>query len=233
MTTPPQAPLEPSPTPQRIKTPGWLDLRLVAGVLLILVAVVGGAAVVSSADHRQARWAVTRDLAAGTVLSAGDVQAVRVQLGAADSQYLSVRDAVVGRAVAQPLTAGMLLSKAALSTPQAGVTVTIPLRPDNGPKIAKGDRITVWLSTKSCQGQVLVSGVPVQGVSQSGDASFGSDGGSVLVVNLPEADAKRVVSALDLDGAVIRAGLLSDGQNADTTASDLSACAAASSSGAR
>lgn len=198
--------------------------------MLILASVVGGAVVVAAADHRSARWAVTRDLAAGTVLTAGDLKAVRVQLGPADSSYVSIREAVVGRAVSSTVPAGTLLTRADLVTPPSGVAVTVPLRPDNGPNIAKGQRITVWLSTKTCQGQVLVSGVPVQDVSRSGDASFGSDGGSVLELNLPAADARRVVSALDLEGAVIRAGLLSAGQAADPPAADLSACSAASGS---
>ncbi len=217
---------EPSPTPKRVRTPGWFDLRLVTGIVLILVSVVGGALVISASDHRQARWAVTRDLAPGTVLSAADLKSVRVQLGSADSSYLPVSEAVVGRAVNETVPAGTLLSRTVLATPPSGVSVTIPLRPDNGPKIGRGDRITVWLSTKTCQGLVLISGVPVQSVSSSADASFGSDGGSVLVVNLPAVDARRVVSALDLDGAVIRAGLLSAGQSADPVATDLTACKA-------
>ena len=220
---------EPSPTPRRVRTPGWLDLRLATGVILILVSVVGGAAVVGASDHRQARWAVTRDLAAGTVLSAADLKSVHVQLGSADQSYLPVTEAVVGRAVNESVPSGALLTRATLGPAPSGVSVTIPLRPDNGPKIDRGDRITVWLSTKTCQGQVLLSGVPVQSVSQSGDASFGSDGGSVLVVNVPAIDARRVVSSLDLEGAVIRAGLLSTGQAADPVATDLGVCKAANS----
>lgn len=221
--------VEPSPVPKRVRTPRWFDLRLVTGILLILASVIGGAIVVGASNHRQARWAVTRDLAAGTVLAPSDLRSVRVQLGSADRSYLSVTEAVVGRAVNERVPAGSLLTRSALGPPPAGVSVTIPLRPDNGPKIGRGDRITVWLSTKTCQGQVLVSGVPVQSVTQSGDASFGSDGGSVLIVNISAVDARRVVSALDLEGAVIRAGLLSPGQAAEPVAADLGPCKGSSS----
>ncbi|MFL6162785.1 MAG: SAF domain-containing protein [Jatrophihabitantaceae bacterium] len=207
-----------------MRPPSWLDLRLVLGIALVLASVVGGALALSSADHRQSRWAITRDLAAGTVLSGSDVRAVRVQLGPADHQYLSVTEPVVGRALQSPVQSGQLLPRSVLVTPTQGVAVTIPLRPDNGPAIARGDRITVWLSTKSCQGQVLLSGVPVQSVARSADASFGSDTGSVLVVELPGTDARRVVAALDLDSAVIRAGVLSSGQPADPVAADLTGC---------
>jgi hypothetical protein len=198
---------------------------LIAGVVLVLASVVGGAVALSSADHRQARWAVKRDLAAGTVLTSADLQAVRVQLAGIDQQYLPVTEPVVGRALQVAVQAGQLLPRSVLATPHQGIAVTIPLRPDNGPAIQQGDRITVWLSTKSCQGLVLLSGVPVQSVTRSADASFGSDTGSVLVVELPGSDARRVVAALDLDGAVIRAGVLSGGQPADPVALDLAVCA--------
>ncbi|HEX2904174.1 MAG TPA: SAF domain-containing protein [Jatrophihabitans sp.] len=231
MTETSRALVEPSPLPQRLQRPSWLDLRLVAGVVLILASVVGGATIISAADHRQARWAVTRDLAAGTVLSAGDLRSVRVQLGGADNEYLPVTEAVVGRAIDQAMAAGMLLPRAALAAPPTGITVTIPLLPDNGPQISQGDRITVWLSTKTCQGEVLLSGVAVQDVTRSGDASFGSEGGSVLVVNVPAVDARRVVAALDLDGAVIRAGILGGGQQPDRVSQDLAACTPAGTAG--
>jgi Chaperone for flagella basal body P-ring formation len=224
MTDPSRVPVEPSPPARRVRPPSWLDLRLIAGVVLVLASVVGGALALSSADHRQARWAVKRDLAAGTVLTSADLQAVRVQLGGTDQQYLPVTEPVVGRALQAPVQAGQLLPRSVLATPDQGIAVTVPLRPDNGPAIQQGDRITVWLSTKSCQGLVLLSGVPVQSVSRSADAGFGSDTGSVLVVDLPGSDARRVVAALDLDGAVIRAGVLSGGQPADPVAPDLAEC---------
>jgi hypothetical protein len=217
-----------SPVPRRFKNPSWLDLRLVAGVLLVLASVVIGATAMSSADHRQARWSVSHDVAAGTVLTAADVRAARVQLGAADSEYVPVSTAVVGRTVQQSLRAGQLLPASELAAPPAGVTVTIPLGPENAPNIAQGDRVTVWLSTKTCQGVVLLSGVPVQRADKVSGSAFGSDTGSLLVVRISAVEAKRVVSALDLDGAVIRAGVLSDGQQPEQPATDLSRCVGAS-----
>lgn len=216
--------VEASPTPCRTRTPSWLDLRLVAGVVLVLASVAIGAGAFASADHRQPRWALTHDLAAGTVLTSADVRPVRVQLGSADSRYLPVSEAVVGQTLHDSLLAGELLPRAELTTPAQGVAITVALRPQNGPAIAQGDRITLWLSTKTCQGVVLLSGVTVQSADKAGDAGFGSDEGSVLELRVPAADAKRVVSALDLDGAVLRAGVLAGGQQPDSAATDLSSC---------
>jgi len=218
-------PPEQSPAARRVSPPSWLDLRLVGGIVLVLAAVLLGAVTLASADHRQARWALSHDLAAGTVLTAADVHPLRVQLGTADARYLPVGEAVAGRTLRQAGQAGELLSRAQLTVPPAGVDVTVGLRPENEPTIVRGDRITLWLSTKSCRAAVLLSGVTVQAVQKSGSSTFGADQATVLVLRVSAADATRVVSAQDLNGAVIRAGILSSGQQPDSPAPDLSDCA--------
>jgi SAF domain-containing protein len=216
---------EQSPVARRVSPPSWLDLRLVGGVVLVLAAVLLGAVTLASADHRQARWALSRDLAAGTVLTPADVHPVRVQLGSADSRYLPIGEAVTGRALRQAGQAGELLSRAQLAVPPVGVDVTVGLRPENEPTIVRGDRITLWLSTKSCRAVVLLSGVTVQAVQKPGSSTFGTDQATVLVLRVSAADATRVVSAQDLTGAVIRAGILSGGQQSEPVAPDLTECA--------
>ncbi|HJQ00920.1 MAG TPA: SAF domain-containing protein [Jatrophihabitans sp.] len=218
-------PPEQSPAARRVSPPSWLDLRLVGGVVLVLAAVLLGAVTLASADHRQARWALSRDLAAGTVLTPADVHPVRVQLGSADSRYLPIGEAVTGRTLRQAGQAGELLSRAQLAVPPVGVDVTVGLRPENEPTIVRGDRITLWLSTKSCRAVVLLSGVTVQAVQKPGSSTFGTDQATVLVLRVSAADATRVVSAQDLTGAVIRAGILSGGQQPEPAAPDLADCA--------
>lgn len=214
-----------SPTPRRLNRPRWLDARLVGGVVLVLTAVLLGAALVSSADRRQPVWSLSRDVAAGTVLTGADLRPVRVQLGAAASQYLSSDVAVAGRTVHRSLRAGELLAVAEVTAPAAGVTVSIPLRPDNAPEVNRGDRITLWLSTKACRGVVLLSGVPVQSVDKVSGSAFGSTTGFVLVVRVSAADARRVVSTLDLEGAVLRAGVLSAAERPEPQSEALAGCA--------
>ncbi|HEX8306364.1 MAG TPA: SAF domain-containing protein [Jatrophihabitans sp.] len=221
---PPAAPAA-SPTPRRLIPPRWLDPRLVGGVALVLAAVLLGSVVVSSADRRQPVWSLSRDVAAGTVLTGADLHPVRVQLGAATSRYLGADVAVAGRTVRRSLHAGELLAAAELADPEPGVTVTIPMRPENAPQISRGQRITLWLSTKSCRGLVLLSGVPVQSADKAAGSAFGSATGALLVVRVSAADAKRVVSSLDLDGAVIRAGVLSPGEQPEPPSDALASCA--------
>jgi hypothetical protein len=165
-------------------------------------------------------------VAAGTVLQSGDLRLVRVQLGEVGSLYLPSREAAVGKAARQSLRSGELLQRADLAEPEQGVTVTIPIRPENAPKVARGDRITVWVTTKTCRAVVILSGVAVQDVRQGTTAAFGTKAEIGVVVRLAQADAQRLVSALDLEGAAIRMGVLAAGQQPADTARDLSACSA-------
>ena len=59
------------------------------GVLLVLVSVLLGARVVGAADSTVPVWAASGDLAAGTVLAAGDLVAVDVRLDDAAGRYLA------------------------------------------------------------------------------------------------------------------------------------------------
>src|SRR2546423_10282237 len=107
-----------SPTPRRVRTPNWLDLRLVAGVFLVLVAVSVGALVVANAGKTRRVWAVTHDIAAGATLTPADLAPTRIRMTHAATLYIPAdadRDHVVGQKVNRNLTAGELLPRAALS----------------------------------------------------------------------------------------------------------------------
>jgi hypothetical protein len=214
-----------SPIPRRLTRPSWLDLRLIAGVLLVLGSILVGSLILSSADRRTSTWAISRDLAAGTVLQAGDLRAVDVALGPAGPQYLPTREAVVGRAVLRAVKAGQLLPRSEVGEPQVGVSVTIPVRSENAPRVVRGDRITAWVTTKYCRGEVLVSGVPVQDVRAAGSSSFGSSATVGVLVRLRGDEARRAVAALDLSGAVIRLGVLSPDEQPQPADANLDRCA--------
>ncbi len=92
-----------SPSASRLSAPGWLDGRLVLGVLLVLVSVVVGARVLSSADRSTLVWAAATDLSAGAALTSADVEPVRVRLldGLAD-RYVPQQQDLVGQVLERP-----------------------------------------------------------------------------------------------------------------------------------
>jgi hypothetical protein len=221
-----------SPSPRRVKTPNWFDLRLVAGVLLVIGSMVAGAVTIAAADSSTRVWAVTRDLAAGSVLTSEDVKPIKVRLPSTDLYFAidSKASEIVGMMVATQLFAGQPLTRPAVVNTPPATTLTVPLSSDQAPSVARGQRIELWLSSKSCHANVILPSVVVQDVQTGGGGAFGTSTAENVVIRVPASDAARVVTALGLDGTVIRAGLLSGKPDpaAGIALQDLTHCSASS-----
>ena len=98
------------------------------GVLLVLGSVLLGARVVGAADATVPVWAVDRDLAAGTELTADDLVAVDVRLDDAAGAYLSTGTRPEGRTLARAVRAGELLPRSALEEPAELVQLALPVQ---------------------------------------------------------------------------------------------------------
>ena len=89
------------------------------------------------------------------------------------------------------------------------VQVTVPLAAGNAPGLSKGQRVEVWLSTSTCTAVVLLGDVTVQGVTSSSTSGYVDSGGQNIVLTVAPDLAARVVQALAIENATIRAGVLS------------------------
>jgi hypothetical protein len=140
-----------SPRARRLATPGWLDGRLVLGVLLVLVSVVVGARVLSAADRSTLVYAVNKDLAPGSVLQAGDLEQVRVRLFDNADRYIAVGSTPIsGYVVRRAVSAKELLPRLALSVPQDEVDyrfVTVAVQGGHLPSaLGRGQQVDVWVT---------------------------------------------------------------------------------------
>jgi hypothetical protein len=140
-----------SPRASRLASPGWLDGRLVLGVLLVLVSVVVGARVLSAADRSTLVYAVNKDLTAGTVLAADDLTPVRVRLFDNAGQYVAVDGATpTGYVVRRGIGAHELLPREALSVPEKDVDfreVTVPVEVGHlPPRLSGRAQVDVWVT---------------------------------------------------------------------------------------
>ncbi|WP_375490714.1 SAF domain-containing protein [uncultured Jatrophihabitans sp.] len=238
--SPAQGAVPPSPQPRRIATPRWLDLRLVLGVLLVLASVLVGAKVVSGASATYPVVAVRHDLAAGTVLTGDDVALRQVQLpDHGNGVYLTRTTQAVGKRLTRAVSRDELLPAAAVGVAGAQVTLTVPLASGAAPSLRAGQRIEIWLSTAACASVVLLADVAVQSVRADNGTSFSNgSGGQDVVVDVAPAAASRVVQALAIDAAQLRAGVLTGGAApsgapspsapAAPSAPDVSSCGSAS-----
>lgn len=198
-----------SPIPRRLRTPSWFDLRLLLGLSLVICSVVLGAFVVSRADSTTAMVVASRDLSVGTVITAQDVHTARVKLGRTGGSYVELPADALGRSLTRPLSAGELVPRTAVAAP-GGTDTTVPIsvRPENAPVLNRGQRIGVWVSTSYCQAVMVLGDVTVQAVRDSG-SGLSATSAQGVVVRVSKPLAARVFTALGLEGAVIRIGVLS------------------------
>ncbi|GAB4054820.1 SAF domain-containing protein [Catellatospora paridis] len=184
--------------------------HLVAGLLLVAVSVMTAVQVIGRLDDRTAVLALTRDVAAGQVLSAADLSQARVTADAGlDLVPVERMPQVVGRPAAVPLKAGSLLSAAQLGDsgwPPAGkVRLAVGVPAGRMPAdVTAGATVTIHPAPAAGQQTQpspapAASGVPGDGgpvravvvaVSPAPDMS-----GWVVSVLCDSADASRVIAA--------------------------------------
>jgi hypothetical protein len=199
-----------SPPAVRLRRPGWRDPRLLAGFVLVALAVALGAWAVSAAGHTVPVMAATHALVPGDVLEAGDLVVREVRLAEAADLYLPAGagpadDLVVVRTVGagELVPAGAVAPAAALDLRSVAVAPRGPLSAG----VVPGAAVDLWFVPMVRAGQVatsprqLAAGLTVAEVSASGSALV--TGGSVSVhVLVPLAQLPDVLGALAADGSV-------------------------------
>ncbi len=173
-----------SPRANRLATPGWLDGRLVLGVLLVLVSVVVGARVLSAADRSTLVYAVNKDLTAGSVLQGGDLVPVRVRLFDNAASYIAAGEPPTGYVVRRGIGSGELLPREALSLPEKDVDfreVTVPVEVGHlPPGLPANAQVDIWVTPEELSGrqdapaEAAEEGDPVEGDPVEGGPADGA-----------------------------------------------------------
>jgi Chaperone for flagella basal body P-ring formation len=197
----------PGSAPRRVRPPRWLDLRLVLGVLLVLGSVLLGARVVAAADATVPVWSAAGDLAAGTVLTAGDLVAVDVRLDDVAGAYLATSTQPEGRALARAVRSGELLPRTALEEPAELVQMALPVQAGYVPPgLDRGQVVDVYAvadpaagATGAGDGSVtlVVAAAPVQAISGRTEGVLSTATTTVqVVVSVPADQAPAVLGAI-------------------------------------
>jgi len=196
-----------SPRGARLRSPSWLDGRLVLGLLLVLLSVVVGARVLAAADRSDRVYALTHDIASGTTLTAADLRVARVRLLDGGANYVSAAGPVpVGWITTRPVGTGEFLPRLAL-LPAAPVDVrlvTVPVAPHHFPAgLRHGDLVDVYLSAKPRSGSVpgppvlTLGRVTVDAVNDAGGGRLSGTGDAGVVLQVPAAQVPRIVGAVE------------------------------------
>ena len=192
-----------------------VDLRLIAGLLLVAVAVAGGLALWRQAQVTVPVVVALREIPAGHVLEAADLGLTQARLEG-PLAVLSLGEtelpALVGRTATSPIPAGALIVRPDLgSGPVIGpndVAVTMPVEADSVfARLRRGDEVAVMATSDKGKPQsltvALLERATVYDVaSQSNRVTLGTDSaddeGQLTNVTLliPRSEAERVAHAV-------------------------------------
>lgn len=138
-----------SPPATRLRRPGWRDPRLAGGLVLVAVATVTGARLLSSPDDSVPVWATVSAVHAGDDVS--DVELVSRQVRLDDeaslTAYLSADQQPTG-IFGRDLGSGELVPATALEVPDGAERSEIPLAVELGDApvdLTAGDLVDVWV----------------------------------------------------------------------------------------
>jgi Flp pilus assembly protein CpaB len=200
---------------RRLRRPS-IDVRVVTGVVLVAVSVVGGLRMTRDPQPGTAVFVAAVDLDVGHVLNRGDLAQVEVRApGSMVSGLERVdRGAPLGRVLRSPVRAGAPIPLDALGRSMpAGREVTIPVTPEHalGGAIRPGDRIDVYATfdktTDVARTLTVAHRATVRGVTRS-DGLFGQQEGVVTAITLavdPDAAIAVAFAARNGELDVVRA----------------------------
>ncbi len=173
-----------SPAAIRLRRPGWRDPRLAGGLVLVAVATLAGARLLTDAAPTTTVWATAEPVLAGQAVEQVRLVPSSVQLpdGAAQSAYLSASDEPAG-VFTHELAAGELVPVEALAEQADADRVDLPLAVDAGAvpvDLATGQLVDVWSvpdpatpGSPAVRADRVLRAVPVAAV-RSGSALGGS-----------------------------------------------------------
>jgi Flp pilus assembly protein CpaB len=127
-----------------------IDLRVVTGLVLMIVAVLGGSSLIRTAQERTPVLLVAGSVQPGEVIEDADLRVAEVSLPAGvDYLPASSRDEIVGRLAAEPLWEGKMLSRASVSEAPplpagfVAITMLLPAESALGGDVRAGDHVAV------------------------------------------------------------------------------------------
>ncbi len=194
-----------SPTPpaaRRLQRFKLVNTKFVLGAVLVVLAIGGGARIISAADDTESMWSLRTALPRGTQLGSEDVVRVDVRLTDSKSRYIEATEDVVGKTLTRDVGEGELLPAEALRDPPCGRLVSIPVQPRHLPStLRRGAHIDVYATTESSdksqnRTDQLLGGVIVQYVNSPGGGAAATSGEWAVGVRVSQEDAQQVISAV-------------------------------------
>jgi Flp pilus assembly protein CpaB len=138
------------PAARQLERPAWLNARTIAGLVLMVIAFVGGQRILRDARTTVSFWSAAADLPRGAELTTSDLVPAEVRLpGSVAERYVGTEAALEGAVLERAVTKGELIPSAWIATglPSiAGREMTIPVAPEHavGGSLGTGDIVDVF-----------------------------------------------------------------------------------------
>lgn len=204
------------PGARRLSRPRWANSRTILGLVLFVTALLVGRGVLEGAKTTVTVWAAARDLPQDETLDVSELTRAEVKLPAGvAAAYAPATEDLDGAVLTRPLVAGELIPRAWLASGasvEAGRSMTIPVTPEHavGGRLRPGDRVDVYATFDSgdvrARTSVLVRGVEVLDVVETGGLVLGEEAVAGLTVAVTPSEAARLAFAIrtaELDVALV------------------------------
>lgn len=191
----------------RMTRPSWRDGRLVAGVVLVLVAMLAGALTLAHFDDSVQVVRAKHVLLPGDTVGRDDVEVVDVRLDAGRSAYF-VGAARPGGTVLREVRAGEFVPRSAVGTAAAvrSRTMSLPVGAAGAGALERGSVVDVWIARKTPGSTATddyrsptreVERAMVQRVPGERSGLSVSSGGDQVSVLVPEDKVASLIAAVN------------------------------------
>lgn len=160
----------------RLRGPRRRNPALTIGVALVVSAIAAAVLFWSLNASTKTYWAARVDLPAGATVTSDLLTSIDANLGSASSQYLVGGQNPEGKILTEPLAAGQLLPKAALTTESESKWVNLVLQPSVpfSSELKSGSNVDIYVAARTVDAsfdapELLVRGAQVYRIQKSGD----------------------------------------------------------------
>lgn len=202
----------PAPRAGRLQRPSWRDGRLIAGVLLVLLAMITGALTLQHFNDSVTVLQAGHTLEPGDQLGKDDVTPVEVRLDAPQRYLASVPTDESGRVVRE-VAAGELIPRTAIGN-AADLQVraiAVPVTGASAATLQRGSSVDVWVSERQSDAtgttsykppQRLLERVTVASVPDNGGGLSGATGDPAVQLMVPQDQVAALLAAMNSGGKV-------------------------------
>lgn len=180
-----------------------VDMRVVVGVVLMVVAIAGTSGLVQKAQNRTPVLVAAKTVQPGEIIKSSDLRTASMSVPAGVASVAgSSLSGIVGQVAAEPLWPGKLLSPQSVakssSLPAGYVAMSVALKPDRaaGGALRSGDRVAVIASTSpdrpEAKTTILLTDVPVL---SSREARTSEGSGVIVLLRLRLEEARAIAEA--------------------------------------